>query len=128
MTQQRHFDHWPQHLPRHLSVPSTTLGFNLEVSAHRYPDKTALVFYDKKISYTQLRREVDTLAGYLQHQCGVRKGDRVLLDMQNCPQFVIAYYAILRADAVVVPVSPMNVTDELIHYLKDSGATTAAWP
>jgi fatty-acyl-CoA synthase len=55
----------------------------------------------------------------------VRKGDRVLLDMQNCPQFVIGYYAILRADAVVVPVSPMNVTDELVHYLANSGAVTA---
>ncbi len=125
MTQQRHFDHWPTHLPRHLTVPSTTLEFNLEISANRYPEKTALVFYDKKISYAQLRREVDTLAGYLQHDCGVRMGDRVLLDMQNCPQFIIAYYAILRAGAAVVPVSPMNVTDELIHYLKDSGATTA---
>ena len=62
---------------------------------------------------------------WLQHKCGVAKGDRVLLDMQNCPQFVIAYYAILRADAVVVPVSPMNVTDELAHYIDDSGSNTA---
>jgi fatty-acyl-CoA synthase len=80
----------------------------------RYPDKAALVFYDNQISYSQLRKEVDALAGYLQHECGVRKGDRVLLDMQNCPQFVIGYYAILRADAVVVPVSPMNVLEHLI--------------
>ena len=62
-----------------------------------------------------------------------RKGDRVLLYMQNSPQFMIAYYAILRADAVVVPVSPMNVTDELRALLGDSGATTAIvaqelWP
>ena len=125
MTQERHFRFWPKHLPRHLSIPETALGFNLEVSATRYPDKAALIFYDKEISYAQVRREVDALAGYLQEECGVRKGDRVLLDMQNCPQFVIGYYAILRADAVVVPVSPMNVTDELVHYIVDSGATTA---
>ena len=125
MTQERHFKFWPKHLPRHLSAPATALGFNLEVSATRYPDKTALIFYDNKISYSQLRKEVDALAGYLQQECGVRKGDRVLLDMQNCPQFVIGYYAILRANAVVVPISPMNVTDELIHYLEDSGAITA---
>ena len=55
----------------------------------------------------------------------MRKGDRVLLDMQNSPQFMLAYYACLRADAVVVPVSPMNVTDELEHYAADSGARTA---
>lgn len=125
MTQQRHLKSWPKHLPHHLSPPETVLGFNLEVSATRYPDKAALIFYDNKISYSRVRSEVDALAGYLQEKCGVRKGDRVLLDMQNCPQFIIGYYAILRADAVVVPVSPMNVTDELVHYLMDSGATTA---
>src|SRR6185503_13328938 len=65
------------------------------------------------------------LVGYLQRHCGVKKGDRILLDMQNSPQFMLAYYAILRADAVVVPVSPMNVTEELEHYMSDSGARTA---
>jgi fatty-acyl-CoA synthase len=125
MTQARHFKHWPKHLPRKLSVPDTPIGFNLEVSAKRYPDKPAIIFYDKRLTYAELHREVDALAGYLQHECGVAKGDRVLLDMQNCPQFVIAYYAILRVDAVVVPVSPMNVTDELAHYIDDSGSKTA---
>lgn len=121
----RHFKSWPKHLPRHLSVPDTPIGFNLAVSAKRYPDKPAIIFYDKRLTYSELQREVEALAGYLQHKCGVAKGDRVLLDMQNCPQFVIAYYAILRADAVVVPISPMNVTDELAHYIDDSGSNTA---
>ncbi len=125
MTQARHFRFWPEHLPKKLSVPVTAVGFNLEVSAQRYPDKPAIIFYDNKMTYAQLRAEVDALAGYLQQKCGVGKGDRVMLDIQNCPQFVIAYYAILRADAVVVPVSPMNVTEELVHYIVDSGATTA---
>jgi fatty-acyl-CoA synthase len=120
-----HFRHWPKHLSRHLSVPATSLSFNLETSAARYPDKAAVIFYDNRVDYARLSREVETLAGFLQHRCGVRKGDRVLLDLQNSPQFVIAYYAILRADAVVVPVSPMNVTDELTHYFDDSGASTA---
>ncbi|MGD2139756.1 MAG: long-chain fatty acid--CoA ligase [Burkholderiales bacterium] len=125
MTQQRHLEVWPKHLPRHLTVPATTLGYNLDVSTTRYPEKPALVFYDNQISYARLHREVEAMAGYLQHECGVSKGDRVLLDMQNCPQFIIGFFAILRADAVVVPVSPMNVTDELVHYLADSGAVTA---
>jgi fatty-acyl-CoA synthase len=120
-----HFKHWPKHLPRHLTVPATSLCFNLDTSAARYPDKAAVIFYDNRIDYARLKHEVDLMAGFLQHRCGVRKGDRVLLDLQNSPQFVIAYYAILRADAVVVPVSPMNVTDELTHYFDDSGATTA---
>ncbi len=50
---------------------------------------------------------------------GVGKGDRVALYMQNCPQFVVALYAILRADAVVVPVNPMNRADEFSHYITD---------
>ncbi len=121
----RHLQHWPKNMPRSLTVPATPLYFNLEVSAARYPDKTALLFYDSRLSYRQLLREVELLAGFLQQRCGVRKGDRVLMQMQSAPQFVIAYYACLRADAVVLPVSPMHVTDELIHYFEDGGASTA---
>ncbi|MDR3482123.1 MAG: long-chain fatty acid--CoA ligase [Burkholderiaceae bacterium] len=118
----QHYPHWPVGLPHALTAPETSLYVNLEVAARRYPDKTAIIFYDSLISYRQLRAEVDALAGYLQQVCGVQRGDRVLLDMQNCPQYVIAYYAILRADAMVVPVNPMLLTDELSHYVKDSGA------
>jgi fatty-acyl-CoA synthase len=116
---------WPREMPRSLSVPRTTLWFNVEVSATRYPERAAAIFYDSRLSYAQLRREAETLAGFLQQRCGVRKGDRVILDMQNSPQFMLGYYAILRADAVVVAVSPMNVTDELEHYVADSGARVA---
>ncbi len=70
-------------------------------------------------------RDAERLAGFLQRQCGIGRGDRVLLSVQNSPQFIVAYYAILRCDAVIVPVSPMNVTAELEHYVNDSGATTA---
>ena len=54
-----------------------------------------------------------------------RRGDRVLLYAQNSPQFIIGYYAILRADAVVVPVNPMNKSEELAHYIEDSDARVA---
>ena len=69
--------------------------------------------------------EVERLAGFLQRRLGVARGDRVLLCMQNSPQFVIAYYAILRADAVVVPVNPMNRAGEMEHLVADTGAKTA---
>jgi fatty-acyl-CoA synthase len=55
----------------------------------------------------------------------VKAGGRVLLYMQNCPQYAVAYYGILRANAVVVPVNPMNRADEFTHYITDSGARTA---
>lgn len=120
-----HYPHWPAGLPYQLTVPETSVYSNLAISAWRYPNKTALVFYNWQISYSQLQAQVDALAGYLQQVCGVKRGDRVLLHMQNCPQFVIAFYAILRADAMVVPVNPMLMTEELRHTVADSGAQVA---
>jgi fatty-acyl-CoA synthase len=116
---------WPKRFRTHLTVPRTTLWFNLEAAAKRYPDKPITVFYESRLTYARFHAQVQALAGFLQQRCGIRRGDRVLLDMQNSPQFMLAYYAILRADAVVVPVSPMNVTEELEHYVSDSGARAA---
>lgn len=120
-----HSKYWPTGLPHRLSVPETTLYDNLAVSAARYPEQPALIFSGRRISYRELQSAVDAVAGYLQQHCAVVRGDRVLLQMQNCPQFVIAYYAILRADAVVVPVNPMLLSDELSHVADDSGARIA---
>ena len=120
-----HYAQWPAGQPHELNPPETSVYVNLDISARRYPNKTALIFYGRELSYRQLQDEVDALAGYLQQVCGVARGDRVLLHMQNCPQFVIGFYAILRADAVVVPVNPMLLIDELRHTVEDSGARVA---
>lgn len=117
----RHYGVWPKELPKTMTLPQTSVFTNLAISALRYPDHTAIIYYDSKISYRELLSEVEALAGYLQAQ-GVHKGDRVMLYMQNSPQYVVAYYAILRADAVVIPVNPMNRTAELEHYVADTGA------
>jgi fatty-acyl-CoA synthase len=124
----RHLPHWPPGLPQHLTLPQTHLFYNAEVSAQRFPDKPFIVFYDTPLSFAEFKDEAERIAGYLQQVCGVKAGDRVLLYMQNSPQWVLAYYGILRANAVVVPVNPMNMTEELRHYVKDSGATTAFVP
>ncbi|MBI1395221.1 MAG: AMP-binding protein [Betaproteobacteria bacterium] len=116
---------WPKQYPRSLAVPETSLWFNLSVSAARFPGKAATVFYGARLTYRDLLDQTERLAGHLRSVCGVRAGDRVLLFMQSSPQFIAAYYGILRADAVVVPVSPMNVTEELEHNLADSGARVA---
>ena len=121
----RHFAFWPRGVPRHMSIPETNLFYNAEVSARRYPDKPYLIFYDSQLSFAEFKDECERLAGYLQQRCGVNPGDRVLLYMQNSPQFIIGYYAILRANAVVVPVNPMNLSNELRHYVADSGARVA---
>ena len=116
-----HHAHWPARLPRELVVPETTLWFNLEVAAARYPNKAAYRFFGRDLSFAELKDQAERLAGWLQSE-GLTKGERVLLFMQNCPQFVVAFYAIVRADAVVVPVNPMNRADEFEHYILDAQA------
>lgn len=123
--QDRRYKHWPMGVPRQFPLPETSLCYNLEVAATRYARKTAIYYYGGELAFAELKAQADALAGYLQQDCGVRRGDRVLLYMQNSPQFVVAYYAILRADAVVVPVNPMNLTAELTHYVSDAGAKLA---
>ncbi len=120
----RHAAIWPRRLPRRLAIPETSLWFNLEVSARRYPDKAAYVFFGRALTFGGLHARAEALAGWLQAR-GLARGDRVLLFMQNCPQFVIAFYAVQRADAVVVPVNPMNKADEFGHYITDPEARFA---
>ncbi len=112
---------WPRRLPRAVVAPETSLWFNLEVSARRYPDKPAYLFFGRSLTYRELHAQAEAIAGWLRSR-GVKKGDRVSLFMQNCPQYVAALYGILRADAVVVPVNPMNRAEEFGHYIADPGA------
>ncbi|WBY01121.1 long-chain fatty acid--CoA ligase [Ramlibacter tataouinensis] len=123
-TARPHHRFWPARLPHAMTPPRTSLWDNLATSARRYPDKPALAFFDRVFRYPELLGMAERLAARL-HALGVRKGDRVLLDMQNCPQLVIAHFAILRANAVVVPVNPMNRAEELKHYIVDPDAKVA---
>ena len=113
-----HHKIWPKRLPRQLVVPATTLWFNLEVAAARFPDKPAYLFFGRPLSFSELRRQAEAVAGWLQ-SVGVQAGDRVAVFMQNCPQYAAAYYGILRANAVVVPVNPMNRVEEFKHFITD---------
>jgi len=119
-----HYKVWPKRLPHSITPPATSLWHNLAVSALRFPGKPALVFFDRVLSYAEVMQQAERLAATL-HRLGVRKGDRVVLDMQNCPQWVIAHFAILRVNAVVVPVNPMNRAEELKHYITDPDAKVA---
>jgi fatty-acyl-CoA synthase len=121
----RHYEFWPDGLAKSLPLPKTSLYDNLKVAAQGNPDKTAIHYYGTSITYKRLQDEVDSLAGFLQSKLDVVQGDRVLLYMQNSPQFIIGYYAILRANAVVVPINPMSVTDELEVFIDDCGAKVA---
>jgi hypothetical protein len=112
---------WPSRMPRQLTVPDTTLGFNLEVSARRFPAKEAYSFLGRTLSFAELHRQSLALAGWLQceRRAARRPGAAVHAEL---PAVVVAFYGILRADAVVVPVNPMNRVDEFGHYITDPQA------
>jgi fatty-acyl-CoA synthase len=105
-------------MPHSLTPPAGSLWNNLAVNALRYPNKTALQFFDQGISYAQMLQKAEHLAQVL---CRLesKKGERIVVCMQNCPQLVISHFAVLRLDAVVVPVNPMNKAEELKHYITD---------
>ncbi len=116
---------WPSGEPRTLQMPDGVLYDALSRAAQERPDHPATVFYGGILNYAELLRQVDALAGFLQNTCDVKRGDRVLVALQNSPQYVIAYYAVMRADAIVVPINPMNKTAEVGYMAADSGAKVA---
>ena len=124
MTTRAHHKVWPVRIPHAIEPPATALPDNLRVSARRFPHRPALVFLGQTTTYAELEAQVARLAAWLA-QRGIQPGDRVLVGLQNCPQLVIAHYAVLSANAVVVPVNPMNKAAELKHLIEDSGAVLA---
>ncbi|RSK29338.1 long-chain fatty acid--CoA ligase [Bacillus sp. HMF5848] len=116
-----HFTHWPKRVSKTLSIPETSIYHNLQIACERYPHKIAVHYYGNHITYYELNECVSNVAGYLQRKLNVKRGDPVLLYMQNSPQFIISYYAILKIGAIVIPINPMNTGEELSFYIKDCG-------
>ncbi|NGQ95801.1 long-chain fatty acid--CoA ligase [Brevibacillus sp. SYP-B805] len=93
----------------------------LDRTAEQYKDGTAIIFYQQRITYGQLQASTRQVAEAL-YQSGVRKGDRVGIMLPNCPQFVSAFYGVLRRGAVVVQLNPLYTEREIEFVLQDSGA------
>lgn len=110
-------------VPETVEIPGHTLHQSLTTAARQFPDRPATVFFDRVTSYRDLDSLATRFAAALQAQ-GVKKGDRVMLYMPNCPQFVIAFYGALRAGAIVVPANPQYVPRELAYQASDSGSET----
>lgn len=111
--------------PQVAELPQDTLVHRLDQAAASLPERAALSFGDQVLSYAQLRACADALAGFLQQRCAVQPGERVLLLSQNCPAWWVAYHAVLRVGAVVVPAGAMSTGEELRHQVADSGAVVA---
>jgi len=110
-------------VPATLSYPDILLPQFLIDSARRYPNRTALEFYGRRISYRKLNTLTDRFAQALVH-LGVRKGERVALMLPNCPQAVIGYFGALKAGAWVVATNPLYLGTEIAHQVTDAGAET----
>ncbi|TFC66883.1 long-chain-fatty-acid--CoA ligase [Cryobacterium sp. TMT2-4] len=114
-------------VPAEIELPTESLVAMLERAVAEAGDHPALEFFGRRTTYTELGDEVDRVAEGLRH-LGVRAGDRVALILPNCPQHVVAFYAVLRLGAVVVEHNPLYTSRELRHQFEDHQARIViAW-
>ncbi|HET7786105.1 MAG TPA: long-chain fatty acid--CoA ligase [Myxococcales bacterium] len=108
-------------VPEAVEFESKPVFRLFDEAAERWPGRDALIFYGRGITYRELRDAIDRLSCALAG-LGVKKGDRVALYLVNSPQFVIAWFAALKAGAVVTSISPLYTSHEVRYQLEDSGA------
>jgi fatty-acyl-CoA synthase len=120
--------HWPPGVPQHAAVPATHLFHNVQQAAQRHPDKPFIVCGEQTLTFQQLREQAEAVAAWLQQVAGIQPGDRVLLALRNGPEWALACWGILRADAVVVPLQPASSEQEQLDIARDSGARVAFVP
>ncbi|MGQ9721528.1 MAG: AMP-binding protein [Candidatus Jordarchaeum sp.] len=117
------FKSWPEGLPKSLDYPEVPIFSFLRDTAKRFPEKKGIIFYGYEVTFGELDDFSDRFANALV-DIGVKKGDKVGLFLENCPQFVIAYYGALKAGAIVVPINPMLKEMEVEQQLNDSETET----
>jgi long-chain acyl-CoA synthetase len=113
-------DYYDEGIPSSLTYPAVPIFHFLEDSAKKYPDKPCTIFKGAEISYKEMSKITDQLAAALVG-LGVKKGDRVGILIPNTPQFVMAYFAVLKAGGVVVATNPQYTEREIKHQANDSG-------
>lgn len=113
--------HYDPHVPETLEYPKQSLPELFRVSTEKHAQRTAVKFLGKSLSYAQIEKSANAFAAYLESK-GIGKGDRVLLMLPNSPHFIIAYYAILKRGAIVVPASPLDTASEAEYKFRNSGA------
>ena len=113
--------HYPPGVPATVEAPLRSVGQAFDEATERDPQRAAVVFYGRSITYRELREATDRLASALA-ALGITKGDRIALYLLNSPQFIIAYFAALKCGAAVTPISPVYTSHEVRYQLQDSGA------
>jgi long-chain acyl-CoA synthetase len=117
------FSSWPKDIPKNLEYPKMPLHEILEKTAKEHPEKAALAYFETELTYAELDSLSDQFAGALA-ALGVKKGDRVAIFLPNISQFVITYYGVLKAGAVLTSISPLHKEREVAYQLSDSEAET----
>ncbi|MFB3888405.1 MAG: long-chain fatty acid--CoA ligase [Candidatus Bathyarchaeia archaeon] len=117
------FKNWPADVPKSLTYPEIPLSEVLTKTAKKHPKATAIAFLDREITYAELDELSDQFAAALACS-GVGKGDRVAIFLPNIPQFIIAYYGVLKAGDVLTTISALHREREVEYQLADSGAET----
>jgi long-chain acyl-CoA synthetase len=108
-------------VPKDITVEEESVVDTFNETTEKWKDKTAVVFYGRKVSYKELRDQVDRFAAAL-HDLGIKKGDKIALLLLNSPQFIIAYMGALKAGATLTAISPVYVSSEIKYQIEDSGA------
>ncbi len=117
------FRSWPVDVPKHLHYSKVPLPEILRITAAAHPEKPAVIYHDREITYRELDLLSDRFSASLAN-LGVGKGDRVAIFLPNTPQFIIAYYGVLKVGAVFTTISPLHKEREIKHQLLDSEAET----
>ncbi len=112
--------HYDKGVPASIDYPKVPLFHFLEDSARKYPDRACTIFKGAVVSFKEMNEITDRLAAALADM-GVKKGDRVGIFMPNTPQFVMAYFGILKAGGVVVATNPLYTPPEIAHQVNDAG-------
>ncbi len=118
------FNFYARGVPHVVEIPDVPVTALLDDAAARFGRRSALRYFGGSMSFRRLDRLADTFADGLA-ALRVQRGDRVALILPNCPQFLIAWFGVLRMGAVAVPFNPLYTADEMRHQLRDSGATVA---
>src|SRR3954449_5237015 len=109
---------YPPDVPTEFTAPDVPLTRLLDDAAEAFPGDVAISAAGTTFTYRRLRELVDRFAGGLA-SLGVAPGDRVALILPNCPQHVIAFFAVLRLGATVVQCNPLSTQTELAEQLAD---------
>jgi long-chain acyl-CoA synthetase len=115
--------HYEAGVPHTLAIPRVSIPELLESANRRFPHRKAVIFEGKLLTYLQVNKDVNRFANAL-ISLGINKGDRVLIYLPNTPQFIIAFFAVLKVGGVAVFAQPVSDHRELSKQLIDSGART----